>query len=319
MDRHATIEPMTDVPIEREHHWLLYIYLVVSGLALVTLGYFFYIQSQTITSLEREVAVMDATVASTTAALEQASSTNQSLALELERTQADREELEERLEDAEDENEEFRDQIESLTGTIGDLDRLSRLDEELLQKYSRVYFLNENYRPERLTQIPEEWVLEGRKDQYVHDDMWPFLEDMLERAERDDIDLRILSAFRSFDEQNELKGQFTQQYGTGANTFSADQGYSEHQLGTTVDIVDPETAAATQAFAETAAYEWLQDNAHRYGFVLSYPEGNEYYIFEPWHWRFVGEELARDLERDNDFLYEWEQREINDYLLNMFE
>lgn len=310
---------MTDVPIEKEHHWLLYLYLTLSGIGLLVLGYFFYMHSQTIASLEREVNILDANLASSTAALEQASSTNQALALELDRTQTDRNELEERLEDAEDENEEFSDQIESLTGTIGELDRLSRLDEELLQKYSRVYFLNENYRPETLTQVSEEWVLEGRKDQYVHDDVWPFLEDMLERAERDDIDLRVLSAFRSFDEQNELKGQFTQQYGTGANTFSADQGYSEHQLGTAVDIVDPETAAATQAFAETEEYEWMLDNAHRYGFVLSYPEGNEYYIFEPWHWRFVGEELARDLDRAGDNLYDWDQREIDSYLLNMFE
>lgn len=310
---------MTEVPIEQEHHWLLYFYLTISAIGLVTLGYFFYTHTMTIDSLEREVAILDADLASTTTQLEQASSTNQALALELERTQVDREELENRLEDAEDENDEFRDQIESLTGTIGELDRLSKLDEELLQKYSRVYFLNENYRPERLTQVPEEWVLEGRKDQYVHDDMWPFLEDMLERAERDDMELRVLSAFRSFDEQNELKGQFTQQYGTGANAFSADQGYSEHQLGTTVDLVDPETAAATQAFAETEEYEWLLDNAHRYGFVLSYPEGNEYYVFEPWHWRFVGEELARDLHRAGETLYEWEQREIDSYLLNMFE
>lgn len=310
---------MTEVPIEKEHHWLLYTYLTLSAIGLIILGYFYYTHAMMVDSLEQEVSILDTNLASTTSQLQQASSTNQALALELERTQTDRDELEERLEDAEDENDEFRDQIESLTGTIGELDRLSKLDEELLQKYSRVYFLSENYRPERLSQIPQDWVLEGRKDQYVHEDMWPFLEDMLERAERDDIELRVLSAFRSFDEQNELKAQFKQQYGTGANTFSADQGYSEHQLGTAVDLVDPETAAATQAFAKTEEYEWLLDNAHRYGFVLSYPEGNEYYIFEPWHWRFVGEELARDLDRADDHLYEWEQREIDSYLLNMFE
>jgi len=310
---------MTEVPIEREHHWLLYIYLTLSGVGLVVLGYYFYIHSQTITSLKREVSILDTQLASSTVALSQASSTSQALAVELDRTQQDRDELEERLDDAEDENTQFRDQIKSLTGTIGELDRLSKLDEELLQKYSRVYFLNENYRPETLEQVPEKWILKGRKDQYVHEDVWPFLEHMLKQAKRDDIDLRVLSAFRSFDEQNELKGQFTQQYGTGANAFSADQGYSEHQLGTTVDLVDPETGATTVAFADTEAYDWLVENAYRYGFVLSYPEENEYYIYEPWHWRFVGEELARDLERSADHLYELEQREIDSYLLNMFE
>ncbi len=63
----------------------------------------------------------------------------------------------------------------------------------------------------------------------------------------------------------------------------------------------------------------MLDNAHRYGFILSYPEGNEFYIFEPWHWRFVGEDLARDLDRADAHFYDWEQREIDKYLLTIFD
>ena len=60
-------------------------------------------------------------------------------------------------------------------------------------------------------------------------------------------------------------------------------------------------------------------NAYKYGFTLSYPEENGYYIFEPWHWRFVGTDLADDLRRDNAHFYDWEQRKIDEYLISIFD
>jgi LAS superfamily LD-carboxypeptidase LdcB len=216
-------------------------------------------------------------------------------------------------------NEEFEDQIRELAGTLGTLDKLARTDRELLAKYSKVFFLNENYVPERLTQIDNRYVLEGKKDQYFHANVMKHLTNLMRAADRDDIDLKIVSAYRSFDEQTELKGQFTQVYGSGANTFSADQGYSEHQLGTTVDLTTPEIGGTFNSFKDTEAYAWLLDNAYKYGFILSYPEDNSFYIFEPWHWRFVGVELARHLHRSDDTFYTMEQREIDKYLVNFFD
>ena len=81
-------------------------------------------------------------------------------------------------------------------------------------------------------------------------------------------------------------------YGSGANSFSADQGYSEHQLGTTVDFSTSSLGGSLNGFDQTEAYEWLDKNAHRFGFILSYSKDNAYYIYEPWHWRFVGKDLA---------------------------
>ncbi len=119
--------------------------------------------------------------------------------------------------------------------------------------------------------------------------------------------------------KNQLKGQFTEIFGEGANAFSADQGFSEHQLGTTIDITTPAVGGTFNSFGETEAFTWLGENAHNYGFILSYPEDNTFYIYEPWHWRFVGRDLARDLERDDDTtFYTMEQREINEYLLEIF-
>lgn len=217
-------------------------------------------------------------------------------------------------------NGEFEDQIRDLSGTLGDLDKLAKIDKELLQKYSKVYFLNENYIPEKVEEINDRYVQEGKEPQFFHARAIDALEDMFRAARRDDIDLKVVSAYRSFDEQTVLKGQFTQVYGSGANTFSADQGYSEHQLGTTVDITVDSVGGTYMSFAETEAYEWLLDNAYKYGFILSYPEGNTFYVFEPWHWRFVGEDLARDLHRDDDeTFYSMDQREIDEYRLELFD
>lgn len=218
-----------------------------------------------------------------------------------------------------DKNDEFEDQIKAISGTVGVLDKLSKTDKELLQKYSRTYFLNENFIPMKLKEISSKYILPGKKDQYFHGDAIDFLTDMLDDAKKDGFDIKIVSAYRSFDEQTDIKGQFTQVYGTGANTFSADQGYSEHQLGTTVDLTDPVTAGAFSSFSATEEFKWLEDNAYKYGFVLSYPEGNTFYVYEPWHWRFVGVELATDLHRKDARFYEWDQRKIDEYLVNIFD
>jgi D-alanyl-D-alanine carboxypeptidase len=252
--------------------------------------------------------------------LQTAQSTVASLEADLGNLKNDLEDLVEDYEDELNRNEDFEDQIMDLAGSLDEFERLSEIDEELLIKYSKVSFLNENYVPSRIKEIDEEYILEGKKDQYFHGDAMRFLERMFDAAERDDIDLKIISAYRSFAEQNELKGQFTEIFGEGANAFSADQGFSEHQLGTTLDITTPTVGGTFESFGETEAFEWLVEHAHNYGFILSYPEDNTFYIYEPWHWRFVGRDLARDLARDDDTtFYTMDQREINKYLLEIFD
>lgn len=227
---------------------------------------------------------------------------------------------EDRLRDEKDRNDEFEDRINDLAGTVSDLDKLSKTDKELLQKYSKVYFLNEHYVPEALSEIDNEWKYSESRTHQLHSKVMPFFERMLKTAKRDGIDLWVTSSYRSFYDQASLKGAYTVTYGSGANAFSADQGFSEHQLGTAIDFTTANmNGALTNAFAATEAFKWLQKNAHKYGFTLSYPEGNQYYVYEPWHWRFVGVDLATDLHRDDAHFYDWEQRTIDQYLLNIFD
>ena len=211
-------------------------------------------------------------------------------------------------------------QVSEITGAIGTLEKLAELEPELLQKYSKVYFLNEHYSPEKLKNIPVELLYFEDRPEEVDTRVWPFLKDLLAEAKEEGIELYVYSAYRSFGEQSSLKSAYTVSYGSGANRFSADQGYSEHQLGTTVDLITPGVGGTlNNDFSQTKAYEWLLANAHKYGFTLSYPAGNQYYIFEPWHWRFVGEDLARDLKRDERHFYDLDQRVIDGYLLEIFD
>jgi D-alanyl-D-alanine carboxypeptidase len=142
---------------------------------------------------------------------------------------------------------------------------------------------------------------------------------MVSDAKAAGVDLWVVSAYRSFGDQAALKGQYLTTYGSGANAFSADQGFSEHQLGTTLDFTTKGLGGGLDAFSSTPAYTWLKDNAHKYGFVMSYPPNNAYYVFEPWHWRFVGEKLADDLKDQNAYFYDWDQRKIDGYLVNIFD
>ncbi len=226
--------------------------------------------------------------------------------------------LEEALTEERNRTEDLTDDVSDLRGTVRELDKIVKTDPELLQKYSKVYFLNENYTPVATVAIPDEYIY-GPKDESVHKEIYPFLFDLLEEAKEDKVDLKVVSAFRSFDTQATLKSSYRVTYGSGANAFSADQGYSEHQLGTTVDFTTESVGSTFSGFDRTPAYAWLLDNAYRYGFILSYPKNNKYYQYEPWHWRFVGKDLARELHEEGKNFYDLDQRDIDAYLGEIFE
>lgn len=248
-----------------------------------------------------------------------ASSTITMLSNELIDLGANLDELAENYQDEQNKNEDFEDQLRDISKTVGVLDKLSKTDKELLQKYSKVYFLNEHYIPESLKTIDNEYVYNEDRVHQLHSKVMPYFEKMVKAAKADGIDLWVVSSYRSYETQGQLKGQYVTTYGSGANAFSADQGYSEHQLGTTVDFTTAGRGGSLDGFETTPAYAWLVENAARYGFTLSYPKNNSYYVFEPWHWRFVGTDLAKDLDRANASFYDWEQRKIDEYLISVFD
>jgi len=216
-------------------------------------------------------------------------------------------------------NTSFESQIKTISSAVGTLTKLSQTDKELLKKYSRVYFLSENYIPQKLAQINPMFLSDKTKTQYLHTSVMPFFESMMLEASSTGSPLQVISAYRSFEEQAAVKTGYKIVYGEGANKFSADQGYSEHQLGTTIDLAPPKTKTLSLQFENQPGYKWLVENAHRFGFILSYPKGNSYYQFEPWHWRFVGVNLAKKLHDEKRSFYDLTQREIDEYLISIFD
>lgn len=216
-------------------------------------------------------------------------------------------------------NDGFENQIGDIKTKVGVLDKLSKTDPQLLQKYSKIYFLNEHYAPASLIDIESSYLYDAKESERINANVWPYLKNLLEEATSADLNLQILSGYRSFGEQSSLKSIYKFTYGAGtANQFSADQGYSEHQLGTTVDFTTPSVGDILKGFEKTKAYDWLTSNAHRFGFTLSYPKNNTYYQFEPWHWRFIGVQLAAKIHDENIHFYDLDQRVINQYLINLF-
>lgn len=85
---------------------------------------------------------------------------------------------------------------------------------------------------------------------------------------------------------------------------SAKPGHSEHETGLASDIV--KNGVSMYDFGNTAEFKWLKENAYKYGFILRYPEGKEYltgYMYEPWHYRYVGEKAAEYIYK-NDIVFE---------------
>ncbi len=210
--------------------------------------------------------------------------------------------------------------VGSLSGTLSALQKLAEADPQLLKKYSKVYFLNDNYTPKHLSIVPSEYTYsETRQEQFLSEASF-FLKLLMDTAKADNVTLYVKSGYRSFAEQKSLKSSYAVTYGAGtANSFSAEQGYSEHQLGTTIDFTTTGLNGNLSGFDKTPAFEWLVANAHRFGFILSYPKNNTYYVYEPWHWRYVGVQLATYLHNNNKNFYDLDQREIDTYLIEMFD
>ena len=113
------------------------------------------------------------------------------------------------------------------------------------------------------------------------------------------LQMQSQSAYRSYSAQVSTYNNWVSQLGqAGADLTSARPGYSEHQTGLAIDIsASPAKCSLDQCFADTPQGQWLAENAWNYGFILRYPNGYTAitgYEFEPWHYRYVGPELAKE-------------------------
>lgn len=129
------------------------------------------------------------------------------------------------------------------------------------------------------------------------------LEQLFDSAHDAGFDLAIQSAYRSYGTQKSIYDRLVAANGrAAADSDTARPGHSEHQTGLTVDLATiPADCTLQQCFGDTAAGQWLAKNAWKYGFLLRYPADKEQitgYIYEPWHFRYIGTKLAEEMHRE---------------------
>ncbi|MGO3146126.1 MAG: M15 family metallopeptidase [Leucobacter sp.] len=124
-------------------------------------------------------------------------------------------------------------------------------------------------------------------------------EQMVAAAAAEGISIYIISAYRSYDTQVSVYGGFVANQGQAfADTTSARPGHSEHQTGLSVDFAGADDCMLDGCFANTPAGQWLHNRSAEFGFTERYPFGYDAvtgYMPEPWHYRYVGTDLALEL------------------------
>ncbi|MFB7814434.1 D-alanyl-D-alanine carboxypeptidase family protein [Paenibacillus chitinolyticus] len=136
------------------------------------------------------------------------------------------------------------------------------------------------------------------------------LEKMFAAAKNDGTPLAGVSAYRSHSTQTTLFNRYVQKDGeAAAKKYSAVPGHSEHETGLAIDVSGSTgKCAAEDCFGGTPEAKWLEDHAHEYGFIIRYPKGKESvtgYQYEPWHLRYVGTQMAKDIKTKNTTMEEY--------------
>lgn len=157
----------------------------------------------------------------------------------------------------------------------------------LVNKYHK---LDENYEPSDLTIIDSKYASGTQK---LRKEAQIKFEEMASDMAKENLKIYAGSTYRSYTYQKGLYDRYVKKDGfAAAETYSARSGYSEHQLGLAVDIVNDKWDYLSENDKE---YDYLVKNSYKYGFILRYPRGSEYvtgYMFEDWHFRYLGIELA---------------------------
>lgn len=163
------------------------------------------------------------------------------------------------------------------------------------------YKLDEDFVPDDLVEFDQEYcndeVQEGNREAVVA------FKNMYEAAKKEGLGLVVNSSYRSYQDQEEVCNTYKNLYGEGyVSRYVALPGFSEHQTGLAFDI----GSTSSKVFAESKEYEWMKDNAYKYGFILRFTKSNAYitgFRSEPWHYRYVGKKIAKYI-YENDISFE---------------
>jgi D-alanyl-D-alanine carboxypeptidase len=162
-----------------------------------------------------------------------------------------------------------------------------------------IYMVGRDYAPPRLVSVSRAGIEgSGKVRAAVIND----LAAMARAARQEGAALRVTSAYRDWSRQKQLYQREVEKFGLELGRQKvARPGHSEHQLGTAIDFASAGSSKSGWQYddwGDTPAGTWVRKNGWKFGFVLSYPEGHTgvtCYIYEPWHYRYVGREMAADI------------------------
>ncbi len=179
-------------------------------------------------------------------------------------------------------------------------------DPSVVKKFStdmlvnKHYKLEKNFVPNDLIDVPSSYTSEKIKGSRVA--VTAFVQ-MAKDANKNGYEIVINSGYRSYDDQVELCDYYRNLYGDSyVDKYVAFPGFSEHQTGLAFDI----GSKNSNVFANSKEYEWMLDNAYKYGFILRFSKRGEKitgFRNEPWHYRFVGKKIAKYI-HDNNITFE---------------
>ena len=183
---------------------------------------------------------------------------------------------------------------------------------------NRQHSISQRYIPSDLQKV----MVNGISQEMRHDAALA-LEQLFEAAKEAGVPLASVSGYRSYSKQATIYQRKVDSIGTkAADRISARPGTSEHQLGLAMDVAKKGSSQLNTGFAKTPQGQWVYENAHRFGFIIRYPEGYEDitgYSYEPWHIRYVGIEYATAIHQSGlpmELYMSGHKLEIFDYLIH---
>lgn len=163
--------------------------------------------------------------------------------------------------------------------------------------------LAKDFEPDNLVKIDEEYA--SSDDMKTSKIALNAFIKMYKDAKKEGYELIINSAYRSYQDQEEINETYKNLYGQSyVDKYVAKPGFSEHQTGLCFDI----GSRKSNVFANSKEYEWMLENAYKYGFILRFPKKYESvtgFRAEPWHYRYVGTKIAKYIDENGTTLEEY--------------
>ena len=174
------------------------------------------------------------------------------------------------------------------------------------------YYLEDNFVPENLEKINNNYSLNNMKLVNVAKEAF---EEMAKEAKKEKLNIIAMSTYRSYDYQVNLYNRYVRTDGKeAADTYSGRPGHSEHQTGLAVDVYNGKENYTN--FEKTKEFIWMQEHAHEFGFILRFPKDKENetgYVYESWHYRYVGKDIAKYIKEHNISFEEYYATIIKDW------